>query len=146
MSIYDTLVSIFSIRYIIDSITNPGTNFVNVVMVIFIVCFFNIIIAFVNLWYNNKYSPNTRLRFRKYLNEKLYLRSLEMDISQFDNPTFYNDYTFVINDAENRSKDCGLPRRFPPTVPQLKNRKRQSNYDNHYGYLNRSLRSNSRKP
>jgi ATP-binding cassette subfamily B protein len=71
-------------------------------MVVLIACLLNVIIYSINSWHNNKYSPNTRLLFRKYLNEKIYLRSLEMEISQFDNPEFYNDYTFVINDAENR--------------------------------------------
>jgi ATP-binding cassette subfamily B protein len=102
LSLYDSLVSIFLIRYIINSITNSETKFLNVVMVVFIACLLNVIITFINSWYNNKYLPNTTLRFRKHLNEKLYLRSLEMEISQFDNPEFYNDYTFVINDAENR--------------------------------------------
>lgn len=102
LGLYDSLVSIFLIRYIINSITIPGTKFINVAIIVLVTCLLNVLIALANSWYNNKYSPNTRLQFRKYLNEKLYLRSLDMDISQFDNPKFYNDYTFVINDAENR--------------------------------------------
>lgn len=102
LSLYHSLVSIFLLRYIIDSITDPKANFTGAASVVFIVCLINVIIALTQSWFNNNYLPNTRLLFRKYFNEKLYLRSLDVDISQFDNPDFYNDYTFVINDAENR--------------------------------------------
>jgi ATP-binding cassette subfamily B protein len=41
-------------------------------------------------------------KFRQYIHQKLYLKSLEMELIRFDDPDFYNNYIWVINDAENR--------------------------------------------
>jgi len=102
LSLYDVFVSIFLIKYILDSIGNPEADFWRITFVILAICLINIIITYANSYYNNKYLPITQISFRKYLHEKLWLKILEMNFSEFDNPEYYNDYTFVINDAENR--------------------------------------------
>ncbi len=53
-------------------------------------------------WYNNRYNPIMQQKFRQYIHQKLYLKSLEMELIRFDDPDFYNNYIWVINDAENR--------------------------------------------
>ena len=101
LSIYSSLVSIFLLRYIIDSVMSQKTEFLNICIVILVVCTFSVLIALINSWYNNKFLPINTIRFRSFLNEKIYLKSTEYSVSQFDNPAFYNDYSFVIGDAEN---------------------------------------------
>lgn len=102
LSIYSSLVSIFLLRYIIDSVMSQKTEFLNICIVILVVCTFSVLIALINSWYNNKFLPINTIRFRSFLNEKIYLKSTEYSVSQFDNPAFYNDYSFVIGDAEKR--------------------------------------------
>lgn len=102
LSIYNSLVSIFLLKYLIDFITMRQIDFLRMATTLLIVCSISVLIALIESWYNNKYLPTNTIRFRNFLNQKIYLKSTEYSVQQFDNPKFYNDYSFVIGDAEKR--------------------------------------------
>ena len=102
LSIYNSLVSIFLLKYIIDSVTIQQTDFLCIVITLLVVCTLSVLVALIESWYNNKYLPKNTIKFRNFLNQKIYLKSTEYSVQQFDNPKFYDDYSFVIGDAEAR--------------------------------------------
>ena len=102
LNIYNSIVSIFLLRYIIDSVTMQQIEFSEMVITLLVVCAVNVLVALIESWYNNKYLPTNTIKFRNYLNQKIYLKSIEYSVQQFDNPNFYDDYSFVMGDAETR--------------------------------------------
>ena len=102
LSIYNSIVSIFLLKYIIDSVTIQQIEFLRMIITLLVVCGLNVLVALIESWYNNKYLPTNTIKFRKFLNQKIYLKSIEYSVQQFDNPEFYNNYSFVVGDAETR--------------------------------------------
>ena len=102
LSIYNSIVSIFLLKYIIDAVTIQQIEFLHMVITLLVVCGFSVFVALIESWYNNKYLPTNTIEFRNFLNQKIYLKSLEYSVQQFDNPEFYNNYSFVMVDAETR--------------------------------------------
>jgi len=105
LTAFDSVVVYFEhtyqIVYIIDAI-QFGKPFMNVVVflaVMFAIVSFKLIFM---QFISARVSPKGKEKIYRALREKLYVKAKNMDISCYDNPKFFNDFVFAMNNATQR--------------------------------------------
>lgn len=100
--LFDTAVSIFLIRYLIIAITNEYTNSTTIIIVLMALCAIRIIMTIIESYYNNIFLPRQQIEIKKRVHENLFGIIVKMNYSNYDNPRYYDDYSYVIEEAEGR--------------------------------------------
>ena len=115
LKIYDTGISIFLIRYLINTIIYKEKTISQAFCRLFILCLGEICIATFNSYYNNMFLPKEQIRFRQKFHEQLFQKVQKREYAQYDKPEYYDKYSYVISEAENRIfsvydsiRDCGV--------------------------------------
>ena len=91
----------YQIVYIIDAI-QFGKPFMNVVwflVIMFLIVSFKLIFM---QYIFTRVSPKGKEKIYRALREKLYAKAKNMDITCYDNPKFFNDFVFAMNNATQR--------------------------------------------
>lgn len=102
LDLYNVLISIFLLKIVLDLVTISGISLLKVVATCLVLCIPIVLIQFIKSWFNNKYLPTFQIGFRKNIHTILYNKMLSLQYSTYDEPDFYNEYTFVMTDSENR--------------------------------------------
>ncbi|MDE7274054.1 MAG: ABC transporter ATP-binding protein/permease [Lachnospiraceae bacterium] len=102
MKIYDTFVSIFLIRYLINAVMCHSRTVFQILCTLLALCLAAIGITTLESYYNNIFLPTEQINFRQKFHEQLFQKIQKREYSQYDKPDYYDRYSLVIADAENR--------------------------------------------
>ncbi|PKM62685.1 MAG: ABC transporter ATP-binding protein [Firmicutes bacterium HGW-Firmicutes-21] len=97
-----TFYTVVFMRYLFGS--NEGSRtFEEAVLFIWIVVAVNLFYYFLSNWFTWRYSPRVAIKIHYSLNRMLFEKASSVDISCYENPEFYNEYTKATTEAFNRA-------------------------------------------
>ena len=82
-----------------------GESIIQVGKVLIIFVLINIVFELLNSYYNQKYIPQNDVKLSLFLKNMIYKKIMEVDIECFDNPEYYDNVTFTLNDLFERVKN-----------------------------------------
>lgn len=100
--IYDTLVSVFLIRYLVNAIMYHNRTVFQILCTLLGLCLIAIGMTTAESYYNNLFLPTEQIAFRQKFHEQLFRKVQKREYAQYDKPDYYDQYSLVISDAENR--------------------------------------------
>lgn len=92
---------IVGIKFVTDTI-QYGQPFSKVLNYIIIVSIFIALTFIVGEIYNQSIMPKGMEKLHKALRMELYEKAVKMDLACYDNPDYYNEFVFSLNEATNR--------------------------------------------
>ena len=112
LNIFFTVVNdLFSIFYNVlffayfMATVEKGESIIQVGKVLIIFVLINIVFELLNSYYNQKYIPQNDVKLSLFLKNMIYKKIMEVDIECFDNPEYYDNVTFTLNDLFERVKN-----------------------------------------
>jgi ABC-type multidrug transport system, ATPase and permease components len=104
--------NVLGLKYLIDTLTERK-DFSRVLIIVALYCAANLFKESITAWYENKYKPVAQVRISRYLDLELMARTTALDLSDFDDPEFFDKYTRAKNEITGRAIDvvttiCGL--------------------------------------
>lgn len=97
-----TFYTVVFMRYLFGS-DNAVRTFREAMLFIWIVVAVNMLYYYLTVWYSERYSPKASIRMHYALNRMLFEKASSVDISCYENPEFYNDYTKATTEAFSRA-------------------------------------------
>ncbi len=82
-----------------------GKPFADMTKIIFVMAGFYIIVWALEAWYWQYYQPLQRQKLSNRLNEELFLKAHSLDVACYDDPEFYNDFVWAMDEAGNRANE-----------------------------------------
>lgn len=104
--------NVLGLKFLIDTLTEKK-SFSAVIIIVAVYCAVNLFKESVTAWYENKYKPVAQVRISRYLDLELMTRTTALDLSDFDDPGFFDKYTRAKNEITSRAIEvittiCGL--------------------------------------
>lgn len=96
--------TIIFMRMIVGGLAR-GAGFTEMLGIIAMLMVVNASINAYQKWFYNKYAPEAAVRSYEKLNAMLFDQSANTDLTSFEDPTFYNDYTLAIKEASDRMEN-----------------------------------------
>lgn len=100
--ITDFVVSVYLLRYIVNSISK-GMTFSNIFYVTMGFLCFLIISSFIETYYYEFFEPVSNQDIYKYLQRILYNKSAQVELTCYEQPEFYNNYIKAASEAYTRA-------------------------------------------
>jgi len=97
--IKDSVLVVIFINVLFDWVQNK-INFSTIALMIFFVALTYILIIMFAKWFENYYKPSTIPAIQKKLLKKLYNKSIEVDVENFDNPEFYDNFIWSMQQMD----------------------------------------------
>lgn len=111
LNIFFTVINdLFSIFYNVlffayfMEIVEKGKNIIEISKVLIVFVLINILFEILNSYYNQKYVPQNDIKLSLFLKKMIYKKITTVDIECFDNPEYYDNVTFALNDLFDRVK------------------------------------------
>lgn len=98
-------VSVLFTQTIIDAV-EVGTPFNNILLIIFYFLSFNAITLVFNQLFNSLYAEKKLIEINQQINLEIYNKIIVTDYKYFDDPTFYDSYTWSVNEYTTKSKEA----------------------------------------
>ncbi|MDR3046774.1 MAG: ABC transporter ATP-binding protein/permease [Bacteroidales bacterium] len=98
-------VSILFTQSIIDAV-GEGTSFNEVLMIILYFLSFNSITLIFNQAFDTLYAEKKLVEIRQKINLEIYNKIIVTDYKYFDDPEFYNNYTWAVNEYTSKSNEA----------------------------------------
>ena len=90
-------------NYNLLNAVQDGTDFLYAVKVIAILAVFYLLAYAFDKWYWCYKNPLIRQKLHLRMHEELFVKSLSLDLSCFDDPEFYNDFVWAMNESDKRA-------------------------------------------
>lgn len=90
-SVSSFLFDVFMLRYILNSV-QAGISFIQIMRFVLFLAALYVLSCVVRNYYIEIYSPKSDQRITSYIEEMVFRKAYEMDISSYENPTFYDLY------------------------------------------------------
>lgn len=111
LNIFFTVISdLFSIfynvlffAYFMDAV-EKGKSIAAIGKVLMVFILINILFEILNSYYNQAYIPQNDVKLSLFLKNMIYKKIMAVDIECFDNPEYYDNVTFALNDLFDRVK------------------------------------------
>lgn len=84
------------------NVVEKGASIIEVLKILMIVIGINIVFEIANCYYNQAYIPKDDVKISLYLRNMIYKKITTTDIECFDNPDYYDNITFALNDLYDR--------------------------------------------
>lgn len=97
-----SFTSVIFIKALFDKI-EANAPFKQILSLIFFMAFFLILAYIFHQWYWRFIEPKAKQELHKRMQGKLYKKAAALDLACYDNPKFYNDFVWAINEAESRT-------------------------------------------
>lgn len=109
LNIFFTVVNdLFSIcynvlffAYFMDAV-EKGKSIAGIGRALLIFILINMVFELLNSWYNQAYIPQNDVKLSLFFKIMIYQKIMTVDIECFDNPQYYDNVTFALNDLFNR--------------------------------------------
>ena len=99
--VFDSVAALYS-KYLLDFLSeNKGFDAI-LNLIVFYAAYLLIIYIF-NNWYNQVFVPFIRERLHIRLHTKLFQKGVSLDLERYDDPEFYNDYIWAMDETYQRS-------------------------------------------
>ena len=92
------LFSVLLVKYIVDNFEN-GLSTHKIIGIFLITGLFQLITKIVGSHYYNIYVPQSNLKIEKFIREKIYNKSMQIDIKNYDSPEIYKKFTLAMSDS-----------------------------------------------
>ena len=96
------IISVLFTKYLFDSI-EAGIEFKIILFWVLAVAAYNAVFELFNKWRLEVYVPKVRLILHEGIQNELYEKARELDQSCYDDPEFYNDFIWAIQQSDNRA-------------------------------------------
>ena len=81
-----------------------GKSIIEIGKVLLIFILINIAFELLNSYYNQAYVPQNDIKLSLFFRDMIYKKIMTVDIECFDNPNYYDNVTFALNDLYERVK------------------------------------------
>lgn len=99
--ILDFSATLFS-YHLLRQVSDVG-NFGNAVLVIGIMAAFYIVFYLFDIWFRELLDPAQKQKLHLKMHKELFEKSLSLDLACFDDPEFYNDFVWAMNESDTRA-------------------------------------------
>lgn len=99
--LFSILYNVLFFAYFMDAV-EKGKSMATISMVLIAFIMANIVFEILNSYYNQAYIPPNDVKLSLFLKDMIYKKILAVDLECFDNPEYYDNVTFVLNDLFNR--------------------------------------------
>lgn len=82
---------------------SDGGNFKKAVIIIGLMAIFQICFCGFDKWFRNIEDPLRRQKMHYKMHSELFQKSLTLDLACFDDPEFYNDFVWAMNESDSRA-------------------------------------------
>lgn len=97
-----SFTSVVFVKTLFDKIEH-NSPFSEILIFVSLVAIFLIFASIFYQWYWKFIEPKARQELHKRMQEKLYKKAVALDLACYDNPKFYNDFVWAINEADERT-------------------------------------------
>ena len=97
-----SFTSVVFVKTLFDKIENSAP-FSEILMLVSLMALFFIFAYIFHEWYWQFIEPKARQELHKRMQEKLYKKASALDLACYDNPEFYTDFVWAINEADVRT-------------------------------------------
>ena len=101
--IIQSAYSIFTYR-LLNTVEN-GSDFLYAVKIIAVISLAYFLFFIFNRWYRCVKNPLIRQKLHLRMHEELFVKARELDLSCFDDPEFYNDFVWAMNESDARAAE-----------------------------------------
>ncbi len=101
--LFSILYNVIFFSYFMETV-EKGKSIVQVSKVLIVFVLINILFELLNTCYSQKYIPRNDVKLSLFLKNMIYKKIMAVDIECFDNPEYYDNVTFTLNDLFNRVK------------------------------------------
>ena len=100
-----SISNVLFFQYIVDAVA-VNESFKNILIIIFYYSIILLSVTIINYTYEGLYKERKMTEINQKINLEIYQNILKTDYKYFDNPEFYNNYTWVVKDYANKSSDA----------------------------------------
>ena len=100
---FQIFYNVLFFSYFMNAVENKMSIY-ELLKVLLIVTVINIIFESLNAYYHQVYIPKNDVKLSLSLRKMVYEKVLTVDMECFDNPQYYDNVTFALNDLYNRVK------------------------------------------
>ena len=102
--LFSIFYNVLFFAYFMETV-EKGESIIQVGKVLIIFVLINIVFELLNSYYNQKYIPQNDVKLSLFLKNMIYKKIMEVDIECFDNPEYYDNVSFTLNDLFERVKN-----------------------------------------
>jgi ATP-binding cassette subfamily B protein len=97
-----SVTSVIFIKVLFDSL-EKNAPFPQVALIIGAMAVFSISTYIFHCWFWSYYEPQTRQRLHRKMQTELFEKARSLDLACYDNPAFFNDFVWAIQEADGRA-------------------------------------------
>ena len=105
--IYRSFTTVVFIKYIFDKIQN-NRPFSEILLVISVMGAYMLLIYIFHECYYNYIEPKARQQLHERMHSELFRKAISLDLSCYDNPDFYNEFIWMLNEADNKAMEVAF--------------------------------------
>ncbi len=99
----NSVTTVFTVK-LLDSL-DKGLPFSEMAKIILIMAGFYVVVYALDAWYWIYYQPLQKQKLSNRLNEELFCKAHSIDVACYDDPEFYNDFVWAMDEAGNRANE-----------------------------------------
>ena len=99
--ILDFSATLFS-YHLLRQVSDIG-DFGNAVLVIGLMAGFKLCVYLFDMWFQQLHDPAQKQKLHLRMHRELFEKSLSLDLACFDDPEFYNDFVWAMNESDTRA-------------------------------------------
>lgn len=99
--LFSIFYNVLFFAYFMDAV-EKGKSIVTISKVLIVFILINILFEILNSYYNQAYIPQNDVKLSLFFKNMIYKKIMTVDIECFDNPEYYDNVTFALNDLFNR--------------------------------------------
>lgn len=97
-----SFTSVLFVKALFDKVEN-NAPFSEILTLVFLMALFFIFAYIFHEWYWQFIHPKAKQELHKKMQEKLFEKAASLDLACYDDPKFYNDFVWAINEADTRT-------------------------------------------
>ncbi len=101
--LFSIFYNVLFFAYFMEAV-EKGKSIIEISKVLIVFVLINIVFEILNSYYNQKYIPQNDVKLSLFLKKMIYKKITTVDIECFDNPEYYDNVTFALNDLFDRVK------------------------------------------
>lgn len=98
----NSIAGVLFTQNVVDAVGN-GKEFSEILLIILTFLFILLLVIIIQNAFNTLYKESHWEKIKQKINSEVYEKVLNTDFEHFDNPDFYNDYTWTINEYSNKA-------------------------------------------
>lgn len=99
--LFSIFYNVLFFAYFMD-VVEKGKSIATISKVLIVFILINIVFEILNSYYNQAYIPQNDVKVSLFFKNMIYKKIMTVDIECFDNPEYYDNVTFALNDLFNR--------------------------------------------